>query len=211
MKRTEYREASWKFPFVLYSPEKQAEKLPLILQLHGAGERGNGAEELDLVDVNGFSRYLAGEGKDSPCLVAMPQCPKETFWPAHVESILAFLEQLMAAFPVDPDRVYLTGMSMGGYGTWFTAMEKPEAFAAIAPVCGGGMAWNVSRLTMPIWTFHGTLDPVVPLSQTEQMVQALRDCGADVRYTRLEGVAHGAWDHTYDADLMNWLLQHKKA
>ncbi len=208
MIRTEHREEQWPFSFVKYAPQCTTENLPLIIQLHGAGERGNGKEELEMVDILGFSNYL--KSNDHNCIVVMPQCPADTFWAAHVESIIKFTEQAIKEFKADPKRVYLTGLSMGGFGTWYTAMARPDLFAAIAPVCGGGMAWNASVLKMPVWTFHGTEDTTVSPNQTEEMVRALMDAGADVKYTRLEGVGHNAWSYTYNKELMEWLLSHSK-
>ncbi len=113
--RSEHRESVWKFPFVMYSPEIEEGKVPLIVQLHGAGERGDGQEELGLVDVHGFSKYIASI--TSKCIVVMPHCPKNSFWAAHEESILAFIDQIKSQFSVDENCVYLTGMSKGGFGT----------------------------------------------------------------------------------------------
>lgn len=209
MKRTEYRDQKFAFPFVAYTPEKeQSGKLPLVIQLHGAGERGNGEDDLKLVDVHGFSKLFAKQ--DFDCITVMPQCPDDTFWAARVESILRFVEQMKEEFDVDESRIYLTGISMGGFGTWFTAMAKPENFAAIAPVCGGGMPWNAAVFNMPIWVFHGMADTVVNPVYSDDMVTALEKIGAEVTYTRLEGVGHNAWDYTYDAELMNWLLSKKR-
>ncbi len=208
MKRVEHNEEHWVFPFVEYAPDKAGGKLPLILQLHGAGERGLGGEQLSKVDVNGFSQlWKTGEYS---CLAILPQCPADSFWAARVESILKFLDQILAHYDVDESRIYLTGMSMGGYGTWFTAMAAPERFAAIAPICGGGMAWNAGVLNMPVWTFHGTQDPLVSLHQTEEMVAALENCGGNVRYTRMEGVGHDVWVDACREPLLNWLLEQKK-
>ncbi len=208
MIRTEHREKKWEFPFVCYSCSKQKENLPLVVQLHGAGERGNGEEDLKLVDVNGFSNCL--EGKDFSCIIVMPQCPKDSFWAAQVESIVHFIGQLIEEFHVDPDKVSLTGLSMGGYGTWFTAMAKPELFSAIAPVCGGGMAWNAGVLTMPVWAFHGSCDETVSVTQTDEMVEALKNCGLDVTYNRIDGVGHNVWENAYTEDLLLWLTKHTK-
>ena len=208
MNRIEHREEKWEFPFVEYSCDAKGEKLPLIIQLHGAGERGCGGKMLDLVDVHGFSKFLKDE--DHRLIAVMPQCPKDSFWAARVESIVKFIEHLIREYPVDPDRVYLTGLSMGGYGTWFTAMARPDLFAAIAPVCGGGMAWNAGVLKMPIWAFHGTEDAVVSPMQSDEMVAKLKALNADVTYTRLEGVGHNAWEKAYSAELLDWLLSKKK-
>lgn len=208
MKRTEHREAKWKFPFVEYSCIEKSENLPLVIQLHGAGERGCGKEDLEKVDVHGFSKYL--KNAEHNCIVIMPQCPVDTFWAAKVESIVEFIEQLIKEYKADEDRVYLTGLSMGGFGTWFTSMARPDLFAAIAPVCGGGMAWNAGVLKMPIWTFHGVEDPVVNVSQSDEMVLKLKGLGADVTYTRIDGVGHNVWEHTYNKELMEWLLSKKR-
>lgn len=208
MKRIEHRDEKWIFSFVEYSSENKNEKMPLIVQLHGAGERGNGQDELERVDVHGFSKYLKDAEHD--CVVVMPQCPENSFWAAKVESIVKFIEQLIKEYDVDENRVYLTGLSMGGFGTWYTAMARPDLFAAIAPVCGGGMAWNAEVLTMPVWAFHGSADPVVSVNQSDEMVEKLKELGADVKYTRVEGEGHGVWERTYDKELIEWLLSRKK-
>lgn len=208
MNRIEHREDKWEFPFVEYSSNNKNEKLPLIIQLHGAGERGNGKEDLEKVDIHGFSEYL--NSFEHNCIVIMPQCPKNTFWAARVESIVKFIEHLKKEYNVDEDRVYLTGLSMGGYGTWFTAMARPDLFAAIAPVCGGGMAWNADVLKMPIWAFHGAQDDVVSPFQSDEMVESLKACGADVIYSRINGIGHNVWDKAYNKELMEWLLRKKR-
>lgn len=208
LKRVEHREEKWIFPFVEYSSDTKTEKKPLIIQLHGAGERGNGKENLNLVDVHGFSKYLLTNDHD--CIVVMPQCPENSFWAAKVESIIEFIGQLLEHYNIDEDKIYLTGLSMGGYGTWFTAMARPDIFAAIAPVCGGGMAWNADVLKMPIWAFHGAEDKVVSPNQSDEMVERLKSLNADITYSRLEGVGHNAWDYAYNENLINWLLNKRK-
>ena len=206
MIRTEHREDKWAFPFVKYSPTEQTGSLPLIIQLHGAGERGNGTDDLSLVDVHGFSKVIYD--KEYPCIFVMPQCPKDTFWAARVESIVSFVKQLTEEYDIDTQKIYLTGLSMGGYGTWFTAMARPDLFAAIAPICGGGMAWNAGVLKMPIWAFHGASDTVVSPTQSDEMVEALKFYGANVKYTRMDGVGHDVWVHAYNEELIYWLLSH---
>ncbi len=204
MKRIEHNDPKWMFPFVEYVPKDCCGQLPLIIQLHGSGERGKGGKELPLVDKLGFSQLLqAGE---YPCRVVLPQCPENTFWAARVESLVAFVHQLLQSFPVDENRVYLTGLSMGGFGTWYTAMAAPELFAAIAPVCGGGMDWNAEVLDMPIWVFHGAEDKEVSPLYSDLMVERLRQCGSDVTYTRVDGVAHNVWENAYNEELLLWLL-----
>jgi len=208
MKRVEHREEKWVFPFVEYSPENIREGMPLIIQLHGAGERGDGGESLKLVDVHGFYHVIKDEEYD--CIFIMPQCPEESFWAARVESIIKFIEQLKKEYKVDEDRVYLTGLSMGGYGTWYTAMARPDLFAAIAPVCGGGMAWNAHTLKMPVWTFHGMDDTTVSPIQTEEMVKAIENCGGDVRFSKFEGVGHAVQTYAYTNELIEWFLSKKR-
>ena len=208
MKRIEHREGKWEFPFVEYSTETKNEKVPLIVQLHGAGERGAGRDDLEKVDVHGFSKYLKKAEHD--CIVIMPQCPEDTFWVARIESIVKFIEHLIKEFNVDENRVYLTGLSMGGYGTWFTSMARPDLFAAIAPVCGGGMAWNAGVLKMPVWVFHGADDTVVSPMQSDEMVSALKENEVELKYTRIDGVGHNVWDNAYSQELFEWLLSKKR-
>ncbi len=206
MLRIEHYEEKWLFPFVEYLPiNDNAEELPLIIFLHGAGERGR---ELWKVDVHGPSKYI--KDKDIKSRFILPLCPENTAWAFHIESILKFINQITDSYSVDTNRIYLTGLSMGGYGTWLTAMAKPDIFAAIAPCCGGGMAWNASVLKMPIWTFHGVKDDVVSVTQTDEMVESLIRLGADVKYSRIENVYHNVWDYTYDKELIDWLLSKRK-
>ena len=197
MKRTEHRESKWKFPFVEYSPSETTgdERLPLVIQLHGAGERGEGYDDLCLVDVHGFSKII--KDKEIKCIFVMPQCPKESFWAARIESILEFIEQIKAEYNVDPDRVYLTGLSMGGYGTWYTAMARPDMFAAIAPVCGGGMAWNAGVLKMPVWAFHGAEDKLVPCFMVKEIYEA---CGSENKELLIVEGADHAQSYMVDKD-----------
>ena len=206
MIRTEHREKDWNFPFVSYEPTQKNGPLPLIVQLHGAGERGDGQESLSLVDFHGLGKVIAD--KEIPCLFVMPQCPNGDFWAARVESIIGFIHQLIEKYDIDTNKIYLTGLSMGGYGTWYTAMARPDLFAAIVPICGGGMAWNAHVLKMPIWVFHGACDTVVSPTQSDEMVAMLTACGADVRYSRIEGVGHNVWDYAYNEELIDWFLSH---
>lgn len=208
MNRFEHRKEKWVFPFIEYSGGNSRTKRPLIIQLHGAGERGEGKEDLKIVETYGFSEIL--RDMESNMVVVMPQCPENTFWAARVESILLFAKQIIEEYNIDEDRVYLTGLSMGGYGTWFTAMACPDMFAAIAPMCGGGMAWNADVLKMPVWAFHGAEDTTVSPYQTDEMVAKLQKLGADVKYTRLDGVGHNVYEGTYNTELLSWLLGKKR-
>ena len=160
------------FPYITYIPDNVSDHPAMILQLHGAGERGNGGEELDKVLVHGFANVVNDENlKD--CILVMPQCPTGSFWVARIESLKVYIDELVARYNVDTDRIYLCGLSMGGFGTWYTAMAYPDLFAAIAPCCGGGMAWYARELKMPIWTFHGMKDASVSPNQTLEMIARL--------------------------------------
>ncbi len=197
------------FPFIAYVPDNISEKPALLIQLHGAGERGNGQDNLDAVLVNGFSNIVNDDNlKD--CILIMPQCPIDSFWVAKIESIKSFIDNLIDTYSADADRIYLCGLSMGGFGTWYTAMAYPDLFAAIAPCCGGGMAWNAGVLKMPIWAFHGAEDKVVSPSQTLEMASKLEGTNPDFHLTIYEGVAHDSWVKAFSEELLAWLLsQHK--
>lgn len=197
------------FPYIAYVPDNCAATPALILHLHGAGERGNGYNELDKVLIHGFPNIVNDENLQN-CILVMPQCPADSFWTAKLESLRRFLDEIIQTYSIDRKRVYLCGLSMGGYGTWHAAMAYPELFAAIAPCCGGGMAWNWKTLTMPIWTFHGLDDTVVSPNQTIEMVESLKDRNPNLNYTLYEGVGHNSWEKAFSEELLQWLLsQHK--
>lgn len=209
MNRIEHREEKWRFPFVEYSPKDKRENMPLIIQLHGAGERGDGKDDLALVDKHGFSNIMDGEEFD--CLFIMPQCPKGQFWAGRAESVVKFVEEITEEYDADKTRIYLTGLSMGGYGTWFCAMLRPDLFAAIAPACGGGMAWNASVLDMPVWAFHGDEDTTVSPVHSREMVEKLKKLGKTVKYTEFKGAGHGIQTLAFTKELLHWLLEQKRA
>jgi predicted peptidase len=171
--------------------------------LHGAGERGT---DIELVKKHGIPRLVAS-GVDFPFLVASPQCPAGQTWsPAMVGRVL---DDVCRKVRVDRDRIYLTGLSMGGYGTWFTAIAYPDRFAAIVPICGGGDPGAACRLRdLPVWVFHGAKDPVVQPEESARMVEALRGCGGNVRFTLYPEAEHDCWTQTYqNPELYRWLLQ----
>lgn len=208
MNRIEHREERWVFPFVEYSPEKKRRGLPLIIQLHGAGERGEGRDDLVLVDKHGFTHVISDSDREA--IIVMPQCPKDDFWAARVESLYIFVKDVIEYYGCDENRVTITGSSMGGFGTWFFAMAHPELFAAIAPVCGGGMAWNASRLTMPVWAFHGDQDETVTLIHSTEMVEKLKELKRDVKFTVFEGEGHIIQKLAYTVELLDWLISKQK-
>jgi predicted peptidase len=196
--------------YLLYLPpdyESQTE-WPLVIFLHGYGERG---DDLDLVKVNGLPKRIAA-GDDFPFVVVSPQCPDTTVWPEQVVELNALLDHLIAEYNVDTHRVYLTGLSMGGYGTWYLAARYPERFAAIAPICGGGGWWMHNQLkSVPAWVFHGDADEIVSLIESERMVKRLQEAGGDVQFTVYPGVGHDSWTATYNnPELYTWFLSHSR-
>lgn len=179
---------------------------PLILFLHGAGERGSDPE---LVKQHGIARVVE-EKPDFPFITISPQCPAGTWWAFELPMLDALLEHALGAYRADPDRVYCTGLSMGGYGTWNLTAAYPDRFAAIAPICGGGDPDTVCAFKhVPAWAFHGALDNVVLLRESRKMVDALRDCGGRVRFTIYPSAGHDSWTRAYaDERLYEWLLGH---
>ena len=197
------------FPYIAYLAENTSDHPALIIQLHGAGERGDGNADLDKVLVHGFS-HIVNDQNFQDCILVMPQCPADSFWVAKIESLKRFIDALIDRYRIDPNRIYLCGLSMGGFGTWYTAMAYPDLFAAIAPCCGGGMAWNADVLKMPIWAFHGKEDSVVSVNQTVEMVEKLKHSNPALRYDLYDGVNHDSWKIAFSEGLLQWLLsQHK--
>ena len=198
------------FPFIAFVPDNIGSHPSLLIQLHGAGERGNGEDDLEKVLVHGFSK-IANDENLGNCILVMPQCPLDTFWVAKIESMKKFIDQMIEKFSADAERIYLCGLSMGGFGTWYTAMAYPDLFAAIAPCCGGGMPWNAGVLKMPIWAFHGLDDPTVSPRYTIEMVEKLKDKNPNLKYNLYEGVGHASWNKAFTEETLSWLLSHKKA
>ena len=200
--------------YLLYLPkdygigESGAKLWPLILFLHGRGERGS---DLQLVKKHGIPRII-DEEPDFPFIAVSPQCPLDSWWGSQVEVLKALLDSVLAKYAVDPDRVYLTGLSMGGYGAWALGIQHPEMFAAVVPICGGGEPDAVCALkNVPVWAFHGDADTVVKISESEQMVEALQACGGDVNFTVYPGVEHDSWTQTYaNPGLYEWFLSHSR-
>ncbi len=182
-------------------------KWPLVLFLHGAGERG---DDLEMVKGHGPPKLAAG-GRDFPFVLVAPQCPAGG-WGWVPAELAALLDAIEKKYRVDPDRVYCTGLSMGGGGTWRVACEYPKRFAAIAPICGGGDPRDVERIKhVPTWAFHGAKDDTVPLKRMQDMVDALRKAGGKVALTVYPDVGHGSWTRTYDNEAFyRWLLSNQR-
>lgn len=196
------------FPYIAYLPDDLGERPAVIFQLHGAGERGEGGEHLEKVLIHGFPKIATDQNLKNTILI-MPQCPRNSFWAAKVESLKKFVDHIIEKFDANPKKVYLCGLSMGGFGTWYAAMAYPKTFAAIAPCCGGGMAWNVSVLDMPIWTFHGLEDTVVSPDNTIQMIEKLKS-RPDFKYDLYEGVGHNSWERAFSEELLLWMLSQSR-
>jgi predicted peptidase len=198
--------------YLLYLPkgygEKKDQKWPLILFLHGAGERGS---DLELVKKHGPPK-LVDQGKELPFIIVSPQCPTGTWWTEELDALVALLDDVQSRYAVDPDRVYLTGLSMGGFATWALGCRHPERFAAMAPICGGGDWFLAERLkNVPVWVFHGAKDPVVPLRESTEMVDALKRAGGDVQLTVYPEAQHDSWTETYNnPKLFEWFLSHRR-
>lgn len=201
------KDAAADYRYLLYQPQdRQEEKLPLIVFLHGAGERG---ENLSLLKAHSIPRIFDGQ-VDYPCIVVSPQCGADSFWTAQIPQLKLFIDAIMEQYPVDKDRVHLTGVSMGGFGTWHMAMAYPELFASIVPVCGGGMPWNAGVLTMPVRAFHGEEDSVVDVRESIAMCESLKKTNPNVTLTIFPGVDHNAWDYAYRDELIRWMLEQKR-
>ncbi len=186
-----------------YGKSKKA--WPLVLFLHGAGESGS---DLEKVKAHGPPKLVETNGPFSFILVS-PQCPSRGW---NVDVLNALLDAVLKEYRVDKDRVYLTGLSMGGYGTWALAAAHPERFAALAPICGGGNLADAKKLAqLPIWVFHGAKDPTVPLKRSEEMVEALKAAGGNPKFTVYPDAGHDSWTATYDnPEFFKWLLEQKR-
>ena len=197
-----------------YEP-KGDKKWPLMIFLHGAGERGS---ELKKVAVHGPPKIVKSQ-PDFPFIVVSPQCPENQSWSNDL--VLALMDEIIATHQVDTNRVYLTGLSMGGFGTWSLALQYPERFAAVAPICGGGNTIDAlltpkrkttALKTLGVWAFHGAKDSVVKPSESERMVDALKRVGVtDLQLTVYPEAQHDSWTETYaNPKLYEWFLAHER-
>ncbi len=204
-----------KQPAVVYVPDgyDPDRRWPLVVFLHGMGERGSDGWRQTEV---GIGKAIRWNPQRFPCLVLMPQCSESTTWssannrhgaPAS-EHIDAAIEYVLDRFSIDEDRVSLTGLSMGGYGTFAYGAENIERFSALMPICGGGNPEDAAVLAQrPMWVFHGGADPVVNPEQSRRRVEAVRNAGGGVQYTEYAGVGHNSWDNAYGSEeAIEWLL-----
>lgn len=219
------------YRYLLYRPEGSAadpaRRWPVLLFLHGAGERG---DDPWLVAKHGPPKLVRAGAVLTPAeqsaaaaarqfIIVSPQCPAGATWDG--ETLLALLDEVLRTSPADPARVYVSGLSMGGYGTWSLLVRAPGRFAAAVPICGGGQtiellvagpAQREALKTLGVWVFHGEKDPTVPVAESERMVAALRRAGhPGVRLTVYPEAKHDSWTATYaDPGLYAWLLQHRR-
>jgi predicted peptidase len=203
------------------NPQAQ-EKFPLVIFLHGAGERGHDNE----VHINYITElFLNPDNRNRfPCYVVAPQCPEKLMWASHdrdenglvmhenptrpMALLIELISKVEKEYPIDLSRIYVTGLSMGGYGTWDLLARFPNRFAAAVPICGGGDIRTAPEIKhVPVWAFHGTLDKVVLPKQSRMMVKALRDAGGLPGYTEYPDVEHDSWVYAYrDPSLMAWMF-----
>ncbi len=179
---------------------------PLMLFLHGGGERG---DDLELVKMHGPPKLIAA-GREFPFIVLSPQCPQDREW--EPIELIALLDDVSRQYKVDPDRIYVTGLSMGGFGSWRLAAYAPHRLAAIAPICGGGEKhWAKKLPHLAVWAFHGAKDPGVPVERSQQMIDALKEKGGHPRLTIYPDAEHDSWTETYaNPELYEWLLEQKR-
>lgn len=189
-----------------YSAQQQ---LPLLIFLHGAGERGTNID-----DVNAYALpKMIVDGMEFPAVVLCPQCPWEFVWDNLVKELKGLIDEVVEKYNIAKDRIYLTGASMGGFGSWTMAMCYPNFFAAIAPVAGGGMSWRTPNLkTTPVFTAHGDIDTTVPVIYSQLMVDAVNKNGGNAQMVVLKGFEHGdgieyAYEHT---ELLDWIFAQRR-
>ena len=196
--------------YVVRLPEgyEEGEKHPVLIYLHGAGTRGS-----NIYTLTDSIVFRATRGMENfPFVIAAPLCNADS-WFDIFETLKKFAVKIALESFADRERIYLAGTSMGGYGTWQLAMSLPELFAAIVPVCGGGMYWNAGRLVnVPVWAFHGGRDKTVFPEESQKMVDAVNRRGGNAKLTLYPENEHNAWDDTYtNEEVYRWLLSHKNS
>lgn len=218
-----------KMPYNILTPKdinkSKIAKYPLVLFLHGAGERGVD-NKLQITHIKKLFEDIGNQTK-YPCIVIAPQCPKnkrwvEVDWTADrhdipkteswaMHKVMQLLDYIIKKYPVDVNRIYVTGLSMGGYGTWDIISRYPKKFAAAIPICGGGDENMASKIKdIPIWAFHGGIDNIVPVQRSRNMISSIIAAGGNPKYIEYEGVKHGSWIKAYkEASLLEWLFSKK--
>jgi predicted peptidase len=197
--------------YLLYLPadyyQNTGKQYPILLFLHGGGETGT---DIEKVKTHGPPR-LINEGHNFPFIVLSPQNPREQgFWDESI--LMGLLDKIENTHRIDPARVYLSGMSRGAYGAWRLAMSYPEKFACLIAICGVAPAYYSRWLgNMPVWVFHGDDDPVIPVSESDEVVKLMKERGQNIRYTRYSGTGHDAWTPAFETEeLYHWMLEQVK-
>jgi len=197
-----------KMAYLVHYPEgyKKDKKYPVVFLFHGSGSRGT---NINTIKANSF--FEKTKNTDYEFITVAPQC-HENSWIDLWENVKAMVDEILLWDFCDTDRVYAIGPSMGGYAVWQIAMSKPEVFAAIVPICAGGMYWNAERLkNIPIWAFHGTKDEIIDCHDSQRMVTAVNDCGGNARLTLYPDAGHEIWKRVYeDKEVFDWLLSKRK-
>jgi predicted peptidase len=203
------RKAEIKFllflPTAYGTPEKKDVKWPLLLFLHGGGERG---DNLELVKKHGPPKIVE-QKKDFPFVTISPQCPAEKQW--NADELVKLVDHVANTYQIDPKRMYVSGLSLGGAGTWELLAKHPGKFAAAVPICGPGDPAAAEKMKgTPIWVFHGAKDQGVPIAKSEEMVEAIKKAGGNVKFTVYPEAAHDSWTETYNnEEVYKWLLEQK--
>ena len=200
------------YRYAVYVPPQYdgSEAFPLITFLHGSGECGTDGLKSAIVGIGSAAMLKSEEWRT---LILIPQKPEtRQHWEELDKVILAMTEETEKRFKVDKDRLYLTGLSQGGYGSWALAAKYPAYWAAVAPICGGGDPKDAAILAkIPIWAFHGEADDSVPVERSREMIAAIKAAGGSPKLTTYPGVGHNSWDKAYrDENLFAWFLEHKK-
>jgi predicted peptidase len=197
--------------YIVFVPKTYdgTKEFPVILFLHGAGESGTDGKKQAAV---GLGKAIRNKKENFPFIVVFPQSQKGGWGAKSAEGkrAIAILDQVEKDYKTDKKRVYLTGLSMGGFGTWSMAAEYPKRWAAIAPVCGGGDVKSAAKLKdLPIWCFHGDADTAVKVERSRDMIKAIKDAGGEPKYDEYPKVGHNSWDRAYgNAELYTWFLKH---
>ena len=185
---------------------REGVKPGLTVFLHGAGERG---DDLEKLYIHGPAKYIRAGQYTPKNIILCPQCPSDMIWNLLTFELKELIDSVVAEFGVDGDRITITGISMGGFGTWEMGMSFPGFFAALAPVCGGGISWRAPLIgKTPVYAIHGDADTVVPPSNSIEMCEKLQASGGVVDLVLLHGVGHNSWEFAYErGGVMDWLAE----
>lgn len=213
-----------KMPYLLFLPPgyNKREQYPLVLWLHGGGSRGDDLKVLLAYGEQHGPGFLARADNQAkfPSLIIAPQCPANRFWDnpesaqpnTEMKLVLEILDRVQAEYSVDKNRLYVMGMSLGGYGTWGMIARRPGMFAAAVPICGGGNTANAAAMKQTaIWAFHGDEDEMVSVKESQRMIAAIKNAGGNPRYTEYKGVGHNSWVRAFaEPELLSWMFRQKR-